>query len=218
MICKESSKQRFRSGGIRGTRTGAGLRGSLCFPPCLYFVLCFWMETKCSERWQRTEYPEQAEPGLGPNALARIRGSRHRPSQERVSIASVVTAEEGRFGADGAASVAVSRYLPSLGVANVPSAAGPEGYSAIGDGGSTQSRLDTQEEDQGRRNFQGGRWKHQCREQLPVRTSMAACCSGVGAESCSPHATCTALICRTGTVPQAAGAPAGPADSGQCRL
>lgn len=67
-----------------------------------------------------------------------------------------MTAKEGQFGADGAASVAVSRILPSLGTADVPSAAGPEGYSAIGDGGSTQSHLQTWEEDQGRTNFQEG--------------------------------------------------------------
>lgn len=107
------------------------------------------------EHWQRTEYPEQAEPGLGPNALARIRGSKSRALKVE-GLHRLVTAKEGQFGADGAASVAVSRILPSLGTADVPSAAGPEGYSAIGDGGSTQSHLQTWEEDQGRTNFQEG--------------------------------------------------------------
>lgn len=59
---------------------------------CSFHHVCilscvFGWKLKCSEHWQRTEYPEQAEPGLGPNALARIRGSGHRSSWERVSTA-----------------------------------------------------------------------------------------------------------------------------------
>lgn len=57
------------------------------FPHVCVLSCVFGRKLKRSEHWQRTEYPERAEPGLAPNALGRIRGSSHRPSWERVSIA-----------------------------------------------------------------------------------------------------------------------------------
>lgn len=63
-----------------------------CEAVCAFLRVCilscvFGWKPKSSEHWQRTAFPEQAEPGLGPNALARIRGNGHGPSWERVSIA-----------------------------------------------------------------------------------------------------------------------------------
>lgn len=148
------------------------------FPPLGILSCVFGRKLQCLEHWQRTAYPEQAEPGLGPKALAGVRGSGHGPPWERVS------AEEGRFGADGAAGVAL--FFRDGKCARCAWSPGARRNGRRWE--HTVPPADWEEE-QGRRNFQGDLWKHQCREQPPVRTSTAACCGGMGAESCSPLAT-----------------------------
>lgn len=167
------------------------------------------------EHWQRTEYPKQAEPGLGPNALARIRGSSHGPSRER-GLHHLVTAKEGRFGADGAASVAVSRILPSLGTADVPLQLVPRGTVQLEMVGAHTPTCRP-----GRKTKAGGISKRACRntnagsrcQSGPVELHAAV---GWGPRSAAPSSPHMALTHHAGAVPRAAGAPAGPADSGQC--